>query len=211
MDIGGEDRFSDLLIGRDGCGQLRGGWSRWVLSGSRAGVVGWGVGWWLTHLWGWQSSENVIAVASIVVGAVIALGLAGAQPWASAEQAPASMQLAAAADWLAQRMLDDWRRQAKERLISTPAPVRVRWQWGPAQLTPSLMDVSTAPVAGTGPPPLPECNPGGPCLDPRGVLLEAGVVTRLYEELYCKLLRLHGRLVLLGEPGTAREGQRNEE
>ena len=174
--------------------------------GIAAAVVGGGMWWWLTHLRGWQSSADVIGVVGIVVTPVIALGVACAQSWASAKQAPAStaVQLATAADQLAQRMIDDWRQEAKERLISTPAPVRVRWQWGPAQLTPSLVDVRTAPVAGTGPHPLPQLNPDGPCLDPRGVLLEAGVVTQLHEELYCELL--NGRLVLLGGPGAGKTG-----
>ncbi|MDQ3152732.1 MAG: hypothetical protein M3R63_13770, partial [Actinomycetota bacterium] len=61
---------------------------------------------------------------------------------------PATVQVMAAADHLAQRMLDTWRQEAKARRISTPAPVRVRWQWGPAEMTPPLAQVTTAPVAG---------------------------------------------------------------
>ena len=111
----------------------------------------------------------------------------------------AVVQVTAAADQLAQRMLSTWRQEAKERRISTPAPVRVRWQWGPAEVTPPLAEVTTAPMAGTGPRPLPEPNP-----DPPGMLLEAGVVTRLHDEVYCRLP--HGRLVLLGGPGAGKTG-----
>ena len=41
-----------------------------------------------------------------------------------------AVQAMAAADQLAQRMLSTWRQEAKDRRISTPAPVRVQWQWG---------------------------------------------------------------------------------
>jgi hypothetical protein len=144
-----------------------------------------------------------LAVATLVVSL-----LAYLLPWwwkgRRAIAVSTAVQLTAAADQLTQRILNDWRQEAKERLISTPAPVRVRWQWGPAQVTPSLMDVSTAPVAGTGPDSLPKPNPGGSCLNSPGVLLEAGVVTRLHEELYRTLS--HGRLVLLGEPGAGKTG-----
>lgn len=58
-------------------------------------------------------------------------------------------QVTAAADQLAQSMLDTWRREAKARRISTPAPVKVRWQWGSAEVTPPIADVIAAPVAGT--------------------------------------------------------------
>src|SRR5262249_58633625 len=41
-----------------------------------------------------------------------------------------AVQLTAAADQLAQRMLESWRREARGRRISTPAPVRVWGRWG---------------------------------------------------------------------------------
>jgi len=110
-----------------------------------------------------------------------------------------AVQVTAAAGQLAQNMLDIWRQEAKDRRISTPAPVRVRWQWGSAEVTPPLAEVTTAPMAGTGPRPLPEPNP-----DPPGMLLEAGVVTRLHDKVYCQLP--HGRLVLLGGPGAGKTG-----
>ncbi len=145
-----------------------------------------------------------LGVATLMVSLV---GLLSRWWWKGprATAVPASaVQLTAAADQFAQSMLDTWRQEAKERRISTPAPVRVRWQWGPVEVTPSLVEVITAPVTGTGPRPLPEPNPDQPNSDPSGVLLEAGVVTRLHEEVYCKLP--HGRLVLLGGPGAGKTG-----
>ena len=118
--------------------------------------------------------------------------------------AASAVQVMAAADQFAQRMLDTWRQEAKDRRISTPAPVRVQWRWGPAEVTSPLVEVVTAPVTGTGPRPLPEPNPSEPNPDPPGMLLEDGIVTRLHEEVYCQLP--HGRLVLLGGPGAGKTG-----
>jgi hypothetical protein len=118
--------------------------------------------------------------------------------------AATEVEVTAAADQFAQRMLDSWRQEAKNRRVSTPAPVRVRWRWGPAEVTTLRTEVITAPVTGTGPRPLPEPSPDEPNFDPPGVLLEVGVVTRLHEEVYCKLP--HGRLVLLGGPGAGKTG-----
>ena len=42
-DVDGEDRFPDFLIGRDGCGQLRGGRSRLGAVGIAAGAAGGGL------------------------------------------------------------------------------------------------------------------------------------------------------------------------
>ena len=113
-------------------------------------------------------------------------------------------QVMAAADQFAQRMLSTWRQEAKERRISTPAPVRVRWQWAPHEVAPPPTQVTTAPLAGTGPRPLPKPDPDEPHSDRLGVLLEAGVVTRLHDEVYCQLP--HGRLVLVGGPGAGKSG-----
>jgi hypothetical protein len=41
-----------------------------------------------------------------------------------------ALQVTAAADQFAQRMLDIWRQEAKKRRISTPAPIRIRWAVG---------------------------------------------------------------------------------
>lgn len=161
-----------------------------------------------------RTSNNPVDTATVYaaylsLAAFVASLLAFLLPWwwkgRRATAVPASaVQVTAAADQFSQRMLDTWRQEAKARGISTPAPVRVRWQWGPAEVTPPLAEVITAPVTGTGPRPLPEPHPDLPNHDPAGVLLEAGVVTRLHEELYCKLP--HGRLVLLGEPGAGKTG-----
>jgi hypothetical protein len=113
-------------------------------------------------------------------------------------------QLAAAADQLAQRMLESWRQQARESRISTPAPVRIWWRWGSAELTPPPGEVDTVPVSGTGPPPLPGLSPQAHDPDPPGVLLQAGIVTQLHEDVYNKLPQ--GRLVLLGGPGAGKTG-----
>jgi hypothetical protein len=113
-------------------------------------------------------------------------------------------QLTAAADQLSQRMNKFWQQQATERRISTPAPVRVWWRWGSAEVTPPPAEMITTPVSGTGPRPLPKPSPDQWNPDPPGVLLDTGVVTELYEDVYCKLG--YGRLVLLGGPGAGKTG-----
>jgi hypothetical protein len=160
-----------------------------------------------------RTSDNPVNSAT-VYGAYLGVAtlmvslLAFLIPWwwkgRGATVVPTAVQVTAAADQFAQRMLDTWRQEATDRRISTPAPVRVQWQWGPPGVTPSLAEVITAPVSGTGPPPL--SGPNSDQLSPQepGVLLEAGVVTRLHEELYCHLP--HGRLVLLGGPGAGKTG-----
>ena len=57
--------------------------------------------------------------------------------------------------------------------------------------------MTTQPVPGTGPLPLPDL--GGP-----GELLGSGVVTRLHNEVYARLP--YGRLVLVGGPGAGKTG-----
>ena len=111
------------------------------------------------------------------------------------------VQITAAVDQLARSMLDVWRREATERRISTPAPVRVRWRWGQRDVTPPPWELITVPDSGIGPRPLPEPHLDGSNSDEPGVLLEAGVVTQLHE-VYGKLP--HGRLVLLGKPGAGK-------
>ena len=159
-----------------------------------------------------DSPVNTATVyAAYLTAAMLALTLlAFLIPWwwkgRRAAVVPATVvQVTTAADQLAQHMLASWRQEAKDRRISTPAPIRVRWQWGPAEVTPPLAQVTAAPVAGTGPRPLPEPGPDKPNPDQPGVLLEAGIVTRAARRgLYCRLP--HGRLVLLGGPGAGKTG-----
>lgn len=128
--------------------------------------------------------------------------------WWKGRQATAApttaAQTIAAADQLADRMLSTWRQEAAERRISTPAPVRVEWRWGPQDIAPPLEHLTTGPAAGAGPLPLPTLDSAQPGADQPGVLLEDGVVTQLHDEVYCQLL--HGRLVLVGERGAGKTG-----
>lgn len=154
-----------------------------------------------------RGSDNPIDSATLYAGYLAAPAITGsllvalALWWWRDRQARAApttpAQVMAAADQLAVRMLDTWRTEATERQISVPAPVRVRWRWGAADVTPPPVRLITTPVVGTGPRPLPEPEP-----DPLSVLLDAGVVTRLHDELYRKLP--HGRLVLLGGRGAGK-------
>jgi len=157
-----------------------------------------------------DSPVNTATVyAAYLAAATLALTLLALLiPWWSkgrrATAVPATaVQVTAAADQLAQRMLSTWRQEAKERRISTPAPVRVRWQWGPAEVTPPLAQVTAAPVAGTGPRPLPEPGPDKPNPDQPGVLLEAGIVTRLHDEVSTAACRTGGWCFSAGQ-GRAR-------
>src|SRR5262249_59840084 len=70
---------------------------------------------------------------------------ATAVPATAAEVAAA---VAAAADQLAQRTLSTWRQEANDRRISTPAPVRIRGQWGPRDAAPPPPHGTTAPGRG---------------------------------------------------------------
>ncbi|MGH3931530.1 MAG: hypothetical protein ACRDTF_16345, partial [Pseudonocardiaceae bacterium] len=145
-----------------------------------------------------------LAPAALTVPLLVVL----VQWWWKGRRAPAApttaAQIMAAADQLAGRMLDAWRTETANRQISVPAPVRVRWQWGPADVTPPPAQLITTPVVGTVPRPLPQPNPDEPNPDPLAVLLDAGVVTRLHDEVYRKLP--HGRLVLLGGRGAGKTG-----
>jgi hypothetical protein len=111
-----------------------------------------------------------------------------------------STHVTAAAEELAGRMHTFWRQEAKERQVTTPAPARVQWRWGSADVTTSPAEVSTPPPAGGGPRPLPLPEDAGRT----GVLLEAGVVDALHDEMYTQLP--HGRLVLTGERGAGKTG-----
>jgi hypothetical protein len=158
-----------------------------------------------------HTSDNPVNSATVYaaylgVATLLVSLLAFLIPWwwkvRRASAVPTTLQVAGAADQFAQRMFDAWRQEATARRISTPAPVRVQWRWGPDEVASSLEEVRTAPVTGTGPRLLSGPHPDGLSPDPPGVLLDAGIVTQLHEELYCKLP--HGRLVLLGGPGAGK-------
>ncbi len=138
-------------------------------------------------------------LAPVAIGLPLLVSLTG---WwwkghPAAPVAPAPEQIAAAADRVAEVVLDTWRREAKDRQISTPAPARVRWHW--ADVTTPPAELSTPPEAGAGPQPLAENNP-----DRSRVLLDDGIVTRLHDEVYARLP--HGRLVLIGRSGAGKTG-----
>lgn len=160
-----------------------------------------------------RTSDNPVNSATVYaayvgVATLLVSLLAFLIPWwwkgRRAAPAPTAAQVTAAADQFAQRMLDTWRQEAKDRRLNTPAPVAVHWRWGPANVTSSLAEVSTVPATGTGPRPLPEPNPDETNPHPPGMLLDTGIVTQLHELVYCKLP--HGRLVLLGGPGAGKTG-----
>jgi hypothetical protein len=161
-----------------------------------------GVGWLI------RSSRNESLTAA-VYGAYIAIGgialtlLMTLGTWwlngrsTAAGRASTAEQLAAAADWLAGATAARWRQEAVQRRIVTPAPATVQWRWADEESTGSRLELTTPPPAGTGPPPLPD-------LGEPGELLESGVVARLHDEVYARLQ--HGRLVLVGGPGSGKTG-----
>ena len=109
-----------------------------------------------------RTSDNPVNAATVYgaylgAAALTATLLGFLIPWwwrsRGAIATPAKAVLVTAAtDQLAQRMLETWRQEAKDHRISTPAPIRVRWQWGPAEVTPPPAEVLTDPVAGIDPP-----------------------------------------------------------
>lgn len=136
------------------------------------------------------------AAVGIAVTLLLSLG-AWWQKGRAPSGAGAPGQLAAAAARLAEATADRWQEEAVRRRIVTPAPVTVRWHWASAELAAPRHEVAMRPVPGAGPPPL----PGGSDSDE---LLESGVVTRLFREVYVRLP--HGRLVLLGAAGSGKTG-----
>ena len=84
-----------------------------------------------------------------------------------------------------------------QRGIQTPAPVRVRWRWAPADVALPLEELAASPSLATDPNPiLSEADEPTPISQ----VLSSGVVTRLHDDLYARLH--HGKLVLLGGPGA---------
>jgi hypothetical protein len=106
-------------------------------------------------------------------------------------------QAEAAITWLTGEIASRWRQEAAARRIVTPAPASVRWRWGAAELSVPVQDAVAPPAPGTGPVPFPS-------LTRPAELLTTGVVTRLHDEVYARLP--HGRLVLVGGPGSGKTG-----
>ena len=159
-------------------------------------------------IWRINASRNPVDEATILAGDLAAIALAvtlltGLGTWwlkgsgrgAAATRDPA--RLDAAADRLAVVVTGMWRKEAAARRIVTPAPATVRWAWASADMAVPRRDVIAPSAAGTGPPPL-----AG--LVEAGEVLGSGVVSRLHDEVYARLP--HGRLVLVGAPGSGKSG-----
>ncbi len=155
-----------------------------------------------------HSSSNPVETATVAAAylATVAIAITLLMPlgpwwWKGRGGATAhvstQVQVAAAADWLAEAMEYRWQLEATGRRIVTPAPATVRWRWAADEVTAPRAEVTTSPAPGTGPSPLPDL--GRP-----GELLATGVVTCLHDEVYARLP--HGRLVLIGGPGAGKTG-----
>ena len=145
------------------------------------------------------SSRRMFVATAIAVVPLAWAALAGTVAWwlrgreaRVAGTSPA--QADAAASWLAGETAGKWREEAASRRIVTPAPASVRWRWADGMSVPSR-EVTSAAVPGTAPAAIPG-------LAGSGELLTSGVVTRLHDEVYARLP--HGRLVLVGGPGSGK-------
>jgi hypothetical protein len=150
-----------------------------------------------------HSSKNPVNTATVLAGdaGVVALAITlltliinwwRKSPQESDTEGTFS-HISAAADRLAEEMIDEWQREARRRRIVTPAAAAVRWRWLTSGMT--LEEASVPPASGSGPPAIPDS--GG-----HSEVLGSGVVTRLHNELYAKLS--HGRLIVIGEPGAGK-------
>lgn len=162
-------------------------------------------------LWiAWQihTSENPVGSVSVYSGYlapvyfVVPL-LVGLITWwwkarVASDSAVSTATQAAASKRLAENMLTIWRQEAKDRRISTPAPVRVRWQWGPPQVASPVTELINASVGDIVPGPLRITSGSGT----PGVPLDGEVVTQLHDEVYSRF----PRLVLIGTPGAGKTG-----
>lgn len=109
----------------------------------------------------WVNNANVVGGAFATMG--VALSIAALWP-ASAKTArrstsPTRVQLDEAAQYLAEETLHYWRRQAKDRRITTPCPASVRWRWASSDI-------------------------GVPVNSLRSPALTRGVVTELRQQLF---------------------------
>lgn len=98
-----------------------------------------------------------------------------------------------AMDVLAERTALMWKQEARDRGITLPAPVRVRWAWEA---------ISKDAYLSSGPIPM------GAAYQrlgaDSGLLMESGVVDSLYDSLYSNMD--HGSLVLVGPGGCGKTG-----
>ena len=145
------------------------------------------------------SSNRMLVATAIAVVPLTWAALAGTVAWwlrgREAQVAGTSAaQADAAAAWLAGETAGKWREEAASRRIVTPAPASVRWRWADGLSVPSWEMTSLA-APGTAPVAIPG-------LSGSGELLTTGVVTRLHDEVYGRLP--HGRLVLVGGPGSGK-------
>jgi hypothetical protein len=147
-----------------------------------------------------DEQDHRAQVWGTVLAALVLVPTALNWAWARSRSAPATtstrMQVEAAADRLADRMLQEWSRQVVTRGIQIPAPVRLRWEWATPDLAMERRELNESPRLGTDPPPFPGAS--------SGAVLSSGLVTRLHDRVYLRLR--HGRLVLVGEPGAGKTG-----
>jgi hypothetical protein len=159
---------------------------------------------WLSFLQpAWHAWLAVAVLVALTVAVAVALARR-AEP-ADADSLPA--ELGEVADALALRMFTTWSQQARRRGLEMPAPLAVRWQWAGGDVAVAREELLASPRLPTDPQPLPAARstlPGQPEPSRRepGPIVGSGLVTRLHDRVYARLA--HGRLVLLGGPGSGK-------
>jgi hypothetical protein len=159
------------------------------------GFVALAVCWWYV-----LESKRPVDAANIVSGvlAPIALVAAGlATIWRISTRIDASAvrasDLLSAADAVSMQVSLAWRDEAARRRLTVPATISVKWR----QIDHgSRVGAVSTVVSGSGPLPFPSVSE-------RAEVLTQGVLARLHDA-YLQLP--HGRLVLLGAPGTGKTG-----